>query len=152
MKILMLAPEPFFQPRGTPISVYFRLRALADLGHEVDLVTYHLGEDKNFPGLRIFRTPRLFFIRKIKIGPSLAKLPLDVLLLMRATGRLFRKSYDLIFSHEEGALLGVVLAKLSRTPHLYDMHSSLPQQLENFDFSRSRTLKAAFGLMERFIL
>ncbi len=152
MKILMLAPEPFFQPRGTPISVYFRLRALADLGHEVDLVTYHLGEDKNFPGLRIFRTPRLFFIRKIKIGPSLAKLPLDVLLFMRATGRLFRKSYDLIFSHEEGALLGVVLAKLSRTPHLYDMHSSLPQQLENFDFSRSRTLKAAFGLMERFIL
>ena len=30
MNILMLAPEPFFQPRGTPISVYFRATALTD--------------------------------------------------------------------------------------------------------------------------
>ena len=66
MKILMLAPEPFFQPRGTPISVYFRLQALADLGHEVDLLTYHLGEDNAFSGVKIFRTPKLFFIRRIK--------------------------------------------------------------------------------------
>jgi len=152
MKILMLAPEPFFQPRGTPISVYFRLRALSDLGHEVDLVTYHLGEDKLFPGLKIYRTPKLFFIPKIKIGPSLAKLPLDFLLFCRAAGRLFRKRYDLVFSHEEGAFLGVVLSKLWREPHLYDMHSSLPQQLENFNFSRSRILKAVFSRMERFIL
>jgi glycosyltransferase involved in cell wall biosynthesis len=152
MKILMLAPEPFFQPRGTPISVYFRLRALSDLGHEVDLVTYHLGEDKLFPGLKIYRTPKLFFIRKIKIGPSLAKLPLDFLLFCRAAGRLIRKRYDLVFSHEEGAFLGVVLSKLWKEPHLYDMHSSLPQQLENFNFSRSRILKAVFNRMERFIL
>jgi len=152
MKILMLAPEPFFQPRGTPISVYFRLRALADLGHQVDLVTYHLGEDKEFPGLKIYRTPRLFFIRKIKIGPSLAKLPLDLLLFLRAAVRLFRKNYDLIFSHEEGAFLGVLLGKMSRTPHLYDMHSSLPQQLENFGFSRSKILRAVFSRLEHFIL
>ena len=39
MKILMLAPEPFFQPRGTPISVYQRIKALSALGHEVDLAT-----------------------------------------------------------------------------------------------------------------
>ena len=64
MKILMLAPEPFFQPRGTPISVYQRIRALSDLGHEVDLVTYHLGEDKVIENLKIVRIPNLFFIKK----------------------------------------------------------------------------------------
>lgn len=32
------------------------------------------------------------------------------------------------------------------------MHSSLPQQLENFDFSRSKLLKRVFLSMERFIL
>ncbi len=53
MNILMLAPEPFFQPRGTPISVYFRLKALSDLGHSVDLVTYPRGGDVAFPGLSI---------------------------------------------------------------------------------------------------
>ena len=152
MKILMLAPEPFFQPRGTPISVYLRIKALSDLGHDVDLVTYHLGEDKEIPRLKIMRIPRLFFIKKIKIGPSCAKIPLDFLLTAKAVTQLFKKKYDFIFSHEEGALFGAILGKLWRIPHIYDMHSSLPQQLENFDFSRSKLLKKIFVGMERFIL
>lgn len=152
MKILMLAPEPFFQPRGTPISVYQRIQALSDLGHEVDLVTYHLGEDKDIARLKILRIPDLFFIKKIKIGPSLKKIPLDFLLFLKAGRQLGRNSYDIIFSHEEGALFGVILSKISGIPHVYDMHSSLPQQLENFDFSRSKLLKKAFMGMERFIL
>lgn len=152
MKILMLAPEPFFQPRGTPISVYQRIRALSDLGHKVDLVTYHMGEDKEIKHLKISRIPNVFFIKKIKIGPSLKKIPLDFLLFLRASGLLLRNKYDLIFSHEEGALFGVILSKFSRIPHIYDMHSSLPQQLENFGFSRSKLLKRVFLGMERFIL
>ncbi len=152
MRILMLAPEPFFQPRGTPISVFQRIRALSDLGHEVDLVTYHLGEDKEIQNLKILRIPNLFFIKKIKIGPSVKKIPLDFLLFLKAGGSLMRNTYDLIFSHEEGALFGVILSKLTKIPHIYDMHSSLPQQLENFDFSRSKLLKKLFVRMERFIL
>src|SRR5688500_8815852 len=35
VKILMIAPEPFFEPRGTPFSEYHRIRALAELGHTV---------------------------------------------------------------------------------------------------------------------
>ena len=152
MKILMLAPEPFFQPRGTPISVYFRIKALTDLGHKVDLVTYHLGEDKFIKGLKIIRIPNFFFIKKVKIGPSLTKIPLDFLLFFTAHWQLIRRRYDLIFSHEEAALLGVVLARIQRLPHVYDMHSSLPQQLENFNFSHSQFLKNLFIRMERFIL
>ncbi len=152
MKILMLAPQPFFQPRGTPISVYFRLKALSSLGHEVDLVTYHIGEDKEFPGLKIYRIPKLPGIKKIKIGPSLAKLPLDLFLFLKTCGRLFRKRYDLIFSHEEAGWFGTALARLWRIPHVYDMHSSLPQQLDNFAFSRSRILKRVFQKLEVYVL
>lgn len=148
----MLAPEPFFQPRGTPISIYFRLQALSALGHRVDLVTYHLGEDEDFTGLRIYRIPDLFFIRDVRIGPSLAKIPLDLLLLGRAVGRLLRERYDLIFSHEEAALFGTGLSLLYGIPHVYDMHSSLPQQLVNFKFSDSPLLGKAFLWIERFIL
>ena len=36
----MIAPEPFFEPRGTPFSEFHRIRALSALGHQVDLVTY----------------------------------------------------------------------------------------------------------------
>lgn len=148
----MLAPEPFFQPRGTPISVYFRLQALSDLGHEVDLVTYHLGEDKDFDGLKIYRTPSLFFIKKIKAGPSSAKVLLDFFLLWKARRILQSRKYDMIFSHEEAAWLGAALAKRKKIPHLYDMHSSLPQQLENFRFSGSKILKKIFSALERYVL
>ncbi len=148
----MLAPEPFFQPRGTPISVYFRLQALSDLGHEVDLVTYHLGEDKSFDGLEIHRIPSLFFIKKIKVGPSLTKFLLDFLLFFKARRLLKSETYQMIFSHEEASWLGTALAKKKKIPHLYDMHSSLPQQLENFRFSRSRILKNIFSSLERYAL
>jgi glycosyltransferase involved in cell wall biosynthesis len=152
MKILMLAPQPFFQPRGTPISVYFRLHALSSLGHEVDLVTYHLGEDKEFPHVRILRIPNLMGIKTIKIGPSWKKLPLDLFLLLKTTGRLFRKRYDLIFSHEEAGWFGTALARIWRIPHVYDMHSSLPQQLDNFSFSRSKWIKRIFLRLEAYVL
>jgi glycosyltransferase involved in cell wall biosynthesis len=152
MNILMLAPEPFFQPRGTPISVYFRLKALGDLGHRTRLLTYPLGRDVACPGLTIRRVPNVSGLQKIKIGPSLAKIPLDGLLFLMALGEIARKRYDLIFSHEEAAWFGAALAKVFALPHLYDMHSSLPQQLRNFRFSRSTLLQRIFLWLEGFVL
>ncbi len=73
----------------------------------------------------------------MKIGPSFAKLPLDALLSLTALRRALAGRYDAIHSHEEGGLIGIVLSALLGVPHLYDMHSSLPQQLTNFAFSRS---------------
>jgi hypothetical protein len=148
----MLAPEPFFQPRGTPISIYFRLKTLSDLGHTVDLVTYHIGENREFSGLKILRIPNIFGIRKIKIGPSFTKIPLDSLLLLKAAWLVMTKRYDLIFTHEEAAFIGIVLGRVFKIPHLYDMHSSLPQQLINFNFTRSQVLMQIFKMMERQVL
>ena len=34
----MIAPEPFFETRGTPFSVFHRSKALGKLGHEIDLI------------------------------------------------------------------------------------------------------------------
>ena len=76
MRILMIAPEPFFEPRGTPFSEYHRIRALLELGHSVDLVTYPFGQSVDLPGLRVFRCPRPPFLRRVGIGPSFAKVPL----------------------------------------------------------------------------
>jgi glycosyltransferase involved in cell wall biosynthesis len=152
MRILMIAPEPFFEPRGTPFSEFHRIRALTDLGHEVDLVTYPFGKDVAMPGLRVFRSLRPPFVRGVKIGPSFAKLPLDALLSLTALRRALSGSYDAIHSHEEGGLIGIVLSALLRVPHLYDMHSSLPQQLTNFAFSRSRLVRAVFLAIERLMI
>jgi glycosyltransferase involved in cell wall biosynthesis len=152
VKILMIAPEPFFEPRGTPFSEYHRIRALLELGHTVDLVTYPFGRDVSMRGLRLFRCLRPPFVHEVRIGPSLAKIPLDLALTLTAFRRAFSERYDVVHSHEEGSFIGVVLAAMLRVPHLYDMHSSLPQQLTNFAFSRSKLLHAAFRWMERLVI
>src|SRR5262245_28293607 len=152
MHILMIAPEPFFEPRGTPFSEYHRIRALLELGHTVDLVTYPFGRDVTLPGLRVFRSLRPPFMTGIGIGPSWRKLPLDAHLFLTACRRALSEKYDAVHSHEEGSWFGVVLAGLLGLPHLYDMHSSLPQQLTNFAYSRSRVVKAVFGSLERFVV
>ncbi|HXE80005.1 MAG TPA: glycosyltransferase family 4 protein [Vicinamibacterales bacterium] len=149
MRILMIAPEPFFEPRGTPFSEYHRIRALLELGHTVDLVTYPFGQDVSLPGLRIFRCSRPPFVRSVRVGPSAAKLVLDVALAVTALRVALKGPYDAIHSHEEGAAIGVLLANVLGVPHLYDMHSSLPQQLGNFGFSGSRALRWLFERFER---
>jgi glycosyltransferase involved in cell wall biosynthesis len=152
VRILMIAPEPFFEPRGTPFSEFHRIRALTALGHQVDLVTYPFGQNVSMPGLRVFRSLRPPLVDHVKIGPSLAKIPLDALLVLTAIRRAFAGRYDVVHSHEEGGLIGAVLAALMRVPHLYDMHSSLPQQLSNFAFSRSRVIRYVFLAIERFMI
>jgi glycosyltransferase involved in cell wall biosynthesis len=148
VRILMLAPEPFFEPRGTPFSEYHRIKTLGELGHHVDLVTYPIGRDVALPNLRIFRSLRPPFVNKVRIGPSPTKLVLDGLMLLTVVRRVLSSRYDAIHSHEEMGLVGVWLAKWLGIPHLYDMHSSLPQQLSNFKYSQSGWLRRAFTWAE----
>src|SRR5262249_16237136 len=152
VRILMIAPEPFFEPRGTPFSEFHRIRALTALGHHVDLVTYPFGQTVTMPGLRVYRSARPPLVRAVKIGPSLAKIPLDALLTLTVLRRALAERYDAIHSHEEGGLIGALLAAVLRVPHLYDMHSSLPQQLTNFAFSQSRIMRLVFLALERFMI
>ena len=148
-RILMLAPEPFFEPRGTPFSEYHRIKVLGELGYKVDLVTYPFGRDIQMSHLRIMRSVRPPFITGVRIGPSMVKVILDLLLTVTAFRQALIGSYDAIHSHEEAGVLGAILSELSGIPHLYDMHSSLPQQLKNFDYTKSSLLRGLFARAER---
>jgi glycosyltransferase involved in cell wall biosynthesis len=152
MKILMISPQPFFEPRGTPISVYQRLEALSALGHEIDLVTYHVGRDVEFPNVAIHRVRRIKTIQHVRIGPSRAKILLDVLVFIKAIHLLLRKRYDVIHSHEEAAFFCMFLAWIFRTRHLYDMHSVLSRQLGNFNFGNKPIFIRLFSLLETMVL
>ncbi|MDZ7332185.1 MAG: glycosyltransferase family 4 protein [candidate division KSB1 bacterium] len=149
MKVLMIAPQPFFQPRGTPISVLHRIHALSQLGHQIDLVTYHLGQTIPFENVTYYRIPKIPFIRKIKVGPSKAKILVDFFVILKTLSRLMKVNYDVIHSHEEAGFFGAWLARKFGIMHLYDMHSSLPQQLTNFKFTRLKFLIHLFERLER---
>jgi len=152
LKILMIAPEPVFKIRGTPFSVRDRCRVLADLGHVIDLLTYPFGDDFQISGVKIHRTRHVPGIKDIKIGFSWQKIPLDILLFLKAFFALHRNQYDIIHTHEEAGMMGAILGWLFRIPHLYDMHSSLPQQFENYGSSTAAPVMIFMRWAEKFIL
>jgi glycosyltransferase involved in cell wall biosynthesis len=148
----MVAPEPIFEPRGTPLSVVGRLKAYSDMGHDVDLLTYSIGEDVRLPNVRIHRIPKVPGIRRIKIGPSIRKLPLDFLLMIKTAAWAATRRFECLHTHEEAGFWGAAIARWLQMPHLYDMHSSLPQQLGNFQFTKSKILVRLFEKMEAWVL
>jgi len=148
MKSLVIAPQPFFSPRGTPMSVYYRALVMAQKGVEIDLLTYGEGQDVEIPNVRIIRTPRFRFLGNVKTGPSALKLFLDFFIFWWTVGLLIRRRYDFVHAHEEAVFIALVLKPIFRFKLVYDMHSSLPEQLHNFGWSGSSLLKKMFAAFE----
>ena len=148
MKALVVAPQPFFNYRGTPFSVYYRTLVMAEKEVSIDFLTYGQGMDVDIPGVRILRIPAFRFLGPVPIGPSMLKLFLDVFLVMRMCWLLVRNRYDVVHAHEEAVFFCALLKPLFRYKLIYDMHSCLPQQLTNFNFTTSKTIIRLFTWLE----
>jgi glycosyltransferase involved in cell wall biosynthesis len=147
LRILFLAPQPFFEVRGTPLAVLAMVRALGALGHRVDLLTYPQGAPVDLPAVRHFRSPRLP-VGRVRAGPSLAKLALDVPFLAAAAWRLVRERYDVVHAVEEAAHLAAPLARVLGVPLVVDVDSSIPDQLRESGFARRGPLLWAAEALE----
>ena len=145
----MIAPQPFFSPRGTPFSVYYRIQVICGLGHSVDLLTYGQGEEVDLPGCRVIRIPSFRALGPVPVGPSLLKLFLDCFMVLWTVGLLVSGRYKTVYAHEEAVFWCRWLKPLFRFRLIYDMHSSLPQQLSNFQFTNSRLVHWVFEKLER---
>jgi glycosyltransferase involved in cell wall biosynthesis len=151
MKILFLAPQPFFEERGTPIAVNLLLQVLSQRGEEIDLVTYHLGEDVEYENVNINRTPRVPFIRAISPGFSAQKLICDFFLFWRAVSLLIKSRYHVIHAVEESVFMAYIFKKIWGVDYIYDMDSSLPTQLLDMHPSLS-LLTNLFSFLERSVV
>ena len=160
MKILMLAPHPFYKPRGTPIAADLVLRVLSERGEQIDIVTFPEGSDIDYPNVTIHRTPALEVTKGIRPGFSSKKVLCDVFLLARAVQLARRKStttstgrhYDMIHAGEEAVFIALLLKKLFGIPYVYDMDSSMSQQLiDKYPQLKwvGRALRACEGLAVR---
>src|SRR3954451_24747992 len=147
-KILLIAPQPFYEDRGTPIVVRYVLDALSELGYQVDVLTLPVGDNIDIPGVRIMRTNNPFGFRKIPIGVSLKKLFLDVLLFQMLHKQLRRERYTFVYAVEEAVFLAAILCS-GRMFLVYDMHSCLSEQLKQHIIFRSRLAQAACRRFER---
>ena len=61
---------------------------------------------------------------------------------------LVRTRYAVVHAHEEAVFFCRFLKPIFRFKLVYDMHSSLPQQLTNFDFTKSRFIGGLFRWLE----
>jgi glycosyltransferase involved in cell wall biosynthesis len=149
LKILMLAPTPYFSDRGCHVRIYEEARALTALGEEVRIVTYHLG--RNIPGIETIRIPVVPWYRKLSAGPSWHKPYLDILLFFAAlrTARRFRP--DIIHAHlHEGAFIGLLLKLFLAVPLIFDCQGSLTAEMIDHGFiGRSSLLYRLFAFLER---
>ncbi|MBW7908515.1 MAG: glycosyltransferase [Kiritimatiellae bacterium] len=129
MNILLLAPQPFYEERGTPIAVKWVAETLGEAGHSVDLLTFPFGADVEMPGVRVIRAARPAGVSRVPIGFSPQKILCDVHL-YRAARRLIReKRYDVVHACEESVFFAKALAKKAGAPLVYDMDSSMADQM-----------------------
>jgi glycosyltransferase involved in cell wall biosynthesis len=84
----------------------------------------------------------------VQVGPSLLKLFLDIFIFFWTVGLLLFNRYDFIHAHEESVFFCMILKPIFRFKLIYDMHSSLPQQLTNFQFTKSKLLIRLFKMLE----
>ena len=133
LRILMIAPTPYFSDRGCHVRIYEEARALLALGHQVKIVSYHLGRD--LEPVPVERTVSVPWYCKHEAGPSWHKPYLDLLLLCTSLRVARQFKPDLIHAHlHEGVLVGWLVAKLSRIPLLFDYQGSLSGESLNHGF------------------
>jgi glycosyltransferase involved in cell wall biosynthesis len=139
LRILMIAPTPFFADRGCHVRILEEARTLLARGHDIRIVTYHLGRDP--AGIPTCRIPPVPWYRKLSAGPSWHKPYLDIFLFFKAAAVARRFRPDLIHAHlHEGAFLGVFLKRLLRVPLVFDCQGSMTSEIVDHAFVRRGSL------------
>lgn len=159
MKILVVAPTPFFASRGTHIRILEEALALEKLGNEITIATYHIGSDipKDIPtGIDIRRIRRwLFWYKKLEAGPDWQKIVLDVMLIRKVFFLARTKRPDVLYAHlHEGVLIGWIVRKIlfwRKMILVSDFHGGLTSEMSSHGYLKGVILKKVFGFVERSI-
>ena len=130
MRILLIAPQPFYSDRGTPMNVRLLSKVLGEAGHNVDLLVFPAGWDIDLKNVKIIRLPNILRVDKIPIGMSKVKLMMDLLMVITVFWYCLVKKYDVIHGIEEGGIMAVAFSKLFRHASVFDMDSWIPDQLK----------------------
>ena len=143
LRVAMVAACPFPWPRGTPIRIQCIAEAVADRGHAVHVVTYHLGEVVTGCPYHIHRIPEVPSYRQTAPGPTVRKLLQLDPMLARLLRRLHREHrFDVVHAHHYEGLL-VASAGVPGMPIVYDAHTLLAGELPTYRLGLPRWLVRA---------
>ncbi len=131
MKVLVIAPTPFFSNRGCHIRIAEEATASTRKGMTLKVITYFLGDTPE--DVKIVRTIRIPWYSKKESGPSWHKLYIDGLLFLK-TMRVARKwKPDVIHAHLHEGILVAWAARFflkEKPPLVFDAQGSLVKEME----------------------
>lgn len=128
MRVLMVAPTPFFSDRGCHVRILEEARILRALGAEVLVATYPVGRD--IADIPTVRSPRLPWVRELPVGFSIHKPSLDLLLLATAARAAMRFRPDVVHGHlHEGAAMAPLVGRLVSRPAVADLQGSVTGEM-----------------------
>jgi 1,2-diacylglycerol 3-alpha-glucosyltransferase len=145
LKVCMLAACPFPANHGTPGSIRELAEATADRGHEVHVVTYHIGEDLPLRGVKLHRISDWTGERGVIVGPTKYRPLYDFQMIFKTIAVMRKYGCDLMHAHGYEAALAARCAKpFVRRPILYSAHNRMGDELASYGFFKSE--RVANGL------
>lgn len=137
MRVGIIAACPFPANHGTPGGIREHAEALAELGHEVHIITYAARQPGVVRGARIHRIPSIGPVHRIVVGPTVAKIFWDLLLVLKTISVVLRYKIDVLHGvNYEGALVGVVARWLTGRPLVYGAVNTMGDELHTYKFIR----------------
>ena len=146
LRVAMVAACPFPYGRGTPIRIHRLAEALSQRGHEIHVVTYHLGDPLGPSRVRVHRIRDVNWYRHYEPGPTRTKLLILDPLLVRTLRRVLRR-YDIevVHAHHYEGLLVARLSAPPRCPVIYDAHTTLESELPYYPLGMPKALTRFLG-------
>ena len=159
MKILVIAPTPFFADRGTHIRILEESLALEKRGHKITIATYHIGkniDESVKTDIDVRRIRRLlFWYKKLEAGPDWQKIILDLMLIRKAFYLARTQKPEIIHGHlHEGVLIGWIVKKClfwRKIKLVADFHGSLTKEMVSHSYLSGGALKKVFLAIEKWI-
>ncbi|NRB07290.1 MAG: glycosyltransferase [Richelia sp.] len=111
------------------------LRVLSERQENVDVLAYPEGTDIKYEHITLYRANKIPFVTNVQPGFSWKKIAYDFVLFLKAIQLVLRQKYHLIHAVEETVFIALLLKTIFRIPYIYNMDSSLAQQMvEKYSF------------------
>ena len=154
MRILHIAPTPFFSDRGCHIRIRGIVSGLDGLETTNRLCTYPIGRDDDaIDTVRCLPVPGY---RKTAAGPSAFKVIVDPLLVLTVVRQIRTFKPDVLHCHlHEGVLIGWLAKYLALRPRLplgFDVQGGLVSELQSYGHLKHSLLRRSLRWIESFVI
>lgn len=146
MRIIMIAPTPFFADRGCHTRIYGQISALQRMGYKIKLVTYGLGRE--IDGVETIRCFNFPWYKKLSAGPSIWKIFLLPFIALKARKVIKVYKPDIVYAYlHEGACVAKFCNFFHKEPtYVFDCQGSLSGEIVQHKFVKEG------GIFHKFFL